>query len=79
MGGTDSEEELVEAFRVFDREGNGKISAKELKDVMCNFGVKLDDAEGDEMIKEAGADGDGNINYEEFVRMLMAKWFININ
>jgi Ca2+-binding EF-hand superfamily protein len=28
------------------------------------------------MIREADLDGDGHINYEEFVRMMMAKWFI---
>jgi hypothetical protein len=30
------------------------------------------------MIREADLDGDGHINYEEFVRMMMAKW-INFN
>jgi hypothetical protein len=28
----------------------------------------------DEMIREADVDGDGQINYEEFVKMMMAKW-----
>jgi hypothetical protein len=28
----------------------------------------------DEMIREADIDGDGHINYEEFVRMMMARW-----
>jgi calmodulin len=26
------------------------------------------------MIREADIDGDGHINYEEFVRMMMARW-----
>ncbi len=72
MKDTDTEEELVEAFRVFDRDGNGLISAAELWHVMTNLGEKLTDEEVDEMIKEADLDGDGHINYEEFVRMMMA-------
>jgi len=34
---------------------------------------KLTDEEVDEMIREADVDGDGQINYEEFVKMMMAK------
>ena len=70
---TDTEEELIEAFKVFDRDGNGLISAAELRHVMTNLGEKLTDEEVDEMIREADVDGDGYINYEEFVRMMMAK------
>ena len=73
MKDTDTEEELIEAFKVFDRDGNGLISAAELRHVMMNLGEKLTDEEADEMIREADIDGDGHINYEEFVRMMMAK------
>jgi Ca2+-binding EF-hand superfamily protein len=73
MKDTDSEEELREAFKVFDKDGNGFISAAELRHVMTNLGEKLSDAEVDEMIKEADVDGDGQINYAEFVKMMVAK------
>ncbi|XP_070187877.1 calmodulin-like isoform X2 [Littorina saxatilis] len=73
MKDTDSEEELREAFRVFDKDGNGFISAAELRHVMTNLGEKLTDEEVDEMIKEADLDGDGMVNYEEFVTMMTAK------
>eukprot|EP00913_Durusdinium_trenchii_P010006 g9391.t1 len=72
MKDTDTEEELIEAFKVFDRDGNGFISAAELRHVMTNLGEKLTDEEVDEMIREADVDGDGQINYEEFVKMMMA-------
>ncbi|KAK1302661.1 hypothetical protein QJS10_CPB12g01608 [Acorus calamus] len=73
MKDTDSEEELKEAFKVFDKDQNGFISAAELRHVMTNLGEKLTDEEVDEMIREADVDGDGQVNYEEFVRMMLAK------
>ena len=72
MKDTDSEEEIKEAFKVFDKDGNGFISAAELRHVMTNLGEKLTDEEVDEMIREADIDGDGQINYEEFVKMMMS-------
>ncbi|NXA79820.1 CALMS protein, partial [Thryothorus ludovicianus] len=73
MRDTDGEEEIREAFRVFDKDGNGYISAAELRHVMTNLGEKLTDEEVDEMIKEADCNGDGQVNYEEFVRMMTEK------
>lgn len=64
MNSADSEEELKEAFRVFDKDGNGFISAAELRHVMTNLGEKLTDDEVEEMIREADIDGDGQVNYE---------------
>lgn len=41
--------------------------------VLClRTGEKLTDAEVDEMIREADVDGDGQINYDEFVKMMSA-------
>uniref|UniRef100_A0A2K6MME7 EF-hand calcium-binding domain-containing protein 11 n=1 Tax=Rhinopithecus bieti TaxID=61621 RepID=A0A2K6MME7_RHIBE len=73
MKDTDSEEEIREAFRVFDKVGNGYISAAELRHVMTNLGEKLTDEEVDEMIREADTDGNGQVNYKEFVQMMKAK------
>jgi len=70
MKDIDSEEEITEAFRVFDKDGNGYISAAELRHVMTSLGEKLTDDEVDEMIREADLNGDGQIDYEEFVKMM---------
>ncbi|CAD1469697.1 unnamed protein product, partial [Heterotrigona itama] len=68
MKGADGEDELREAFRVFDKNNDGLISSKELRHVMTNLGEKLSEEEVDDMIKEADLDGDGMVNYEELVR-----------
>ena len=70
---TDTEQEIINAFRVFDKDGNGLISKAELTNIMSILGDTLTNEEIDEMIIEADVDGDGFINYEEFVRMMMAK------
>ncbi|MCJ1289774.1 hypothetical protein MMC34_001307 [Xylographa carneopallida] len=73
MKDTDSEDEIREAFKVFDRDNNGFISAAELRHVMTSIGEKLTDDEVDEMIREADQDGDGRIDYNEFVQLMMQK------
>ncbi|XP_052124880.1 calmodulin-like isoform X3 [Frankliniella occidentalis] len=73
MKGADGEEELREAFRVFDKNKDGLISSSELRHVMTSLGEKLSDEEVDDMIREADLDGDGMVNYEEFVTILTAK------
>jgi Ca2+-binding EF-hand superfamily protein len=71
MKDTDSQEEIEEAFKVFDKDGNGYISAAELRHVMTSLGEKMSEEEVDEMIREADVDGDGQINYQEFVKMMV--------
>ena len=73
MSETESEEEMIHAFKVFNRDGDGFISAPELRSVMVNLGEKLTDEELEEMIREADVDGDGQINYQEFKRLMKTK------
>uniref|UniRef100_A0A0E0MPD5 EF-hand domain-containing protein n=1 Tax=Oryza punctata TaxID=4537 RepID=A0A0E0MPD5_ORYPU len=70
-GGGDADEELREAFKVFDKDQDGLISAAELRHVMISLGEKLTDEEVEQMIREADLDGDGQVNFDEFVRMMM--------
>uniref|UniRef100_A0AAQ4NW18 EF-hand domain-containing protein n=1 Tax=Gasterosteus aculeatus aculeatus TaxID=481459 RepID=A0AAQ4NW18_GASAC len=73
--------EFKEAFSLFDKDGDGTITTKELGTVMRSLGQNPTEAElqdmineeVDEMIREADIDGDGQVNYEEFVQMMTAK------
>jgi calmodulin len=65
---TDSEQEIYEAFKVFDRDGNGFISSAELWHVMKSIGESLTDDDIDEMIRQVDTDGDGNISCKFFLR-----------
>ncbi|CAM8960208.1 unnamed protein product [Rhodiola kirilowii] len=63
-------DELQEAFKVFDRDQDGYISAFELRNVMMNMGERLSFEEAEQMIREADQDGDGLVSYEEFALMM---------
>eukprot|EP00920_Eleutheroschizon_duboscqi_P034085 GHVT01081762.1.p2 GENE.GHVT01081762.1~~GHVT01081762.1.p2 ORF type:complete len:102 (+),score=31.38 GHVT01081762.1:1055-1360(+) len=66
----DPKEEMMKAFRLFDDDDTGKISFKNLKRVAKELGENMTDEELQEMIDEADRDGDGEINEEEFVRIM---------
>uniref|UniRef100_A0A8C0M225 EF-hand calcium-binding domain-containing protein 11 n=2 Tax=Canis lupus familiaris TaxID=9615 RepID=A0A8C0M225_CANLF len=56
---TDCEEEILETFQIFDKDGNGYVGAAELHHVMNNLEEKLTD-------KEAEIDGGRQSNYVNF-------------
>ena len=60
----DHERALREAFKMFDRDGNGYIDADELRLCMMNLGEKLTQEEVEEMIREVDVDFDGRMDYE---------------
>jgi len=69
---TDEEADLREAFKIFDRNKDGWITMKELKKVASMLGTMLTKEELDEFMAEADADGNGKLDYDEFVKMLLS-------
>ncbi|XP_047926705.1 uncharacterized protein [Anser cygnoides] len=65
-----SEKEILKGFKLFDYDGTGKISFEKLKLVATEVGEDITDEELQEMIDEADADGDGEVDQQEFLRIL---------
>ncbi|XP_065832651.1 calmodulin-2 [Oscarella lobularis] len=68
--GREEREELKAAFKEFDADGNGFITAEELRKVMAKMGDKLSKAEVEQMVKDADDSGDGKVDFFEFARMM---------
>ena len=56
---TDPSEEMQEIFKQFDSDGNGRISAAEIRKLMTDYGHILTDEEVDEIVRNADSDGSG--------------------
>uniref|UniRef100_A0A8C2M2J8 Centrin 4 n=1 Tax=Cricetulus griseus TaxID=10029 RepID=A0A8C2M2J8_CRIGR len=66
----DEKEEILKAFKLFDDDATGSISLNNIKRVAKELGENLTEDELQEMLDEADRDGDGEINEEEFLRMM---------
>ena len=68
----DEEEDLREAFNVFDKNGDGFISVEELQSVMMSLGLRqgrtIEDCQL--MVNKVDVDGDGMVDYKEFRHMM---------
>lgn len=65
--------EFREAFEIFDRDKDGYITIKELGEIMKNLGQSPSEAELQDMINEVDIDGNGNIDFKEFLGLMARK------
>ena len=68
----DTELEIQEALKVFDREGAGLLPVAELKHILTNIGEKMSDDEVDEMLRDAKIDSQGQIKISDLVKLMFA-------
>ncbi|CAE8727328.1 unnamed protein product [Polarella glacialis] len=66
-----TEDELTNAFKIFDKNKSGTIDAIELQDVLKKLGFGIDMLQAEAMIREADADESGDVGYGEFVRKII--------
>ncbi|XP_055600323.1 troponin C-like isoform X2 [Uranotaenia lowii] len=64
------EKELKEAFRLYDREGNGYITTSTLKEILAALDDKLSNDDLDGIITEIDQDGSGTVDFDEFMEMM---------
>lgn len=63
MRQADLEEDLQKAFKIFDRDGDGYITVKELRYLMTNLGERYTEEEVTEMIREVDLDCKGKVDF----------------
>ena len=75
MSDSDTEQELKEAFKIFDSEGNGYISIEQLKYVLTNISNILTLDEINELINLIKEDEEGeHIDYNHFINLFFARY-----
>ncbi|KAF5733900.1 hypothetical protein HS088_TW16G00341 [Tripterygium wilfordii] len=77
MDGRDQEEDMMEAFNVFDQNGDGFITVDELRSVLGSLGLKQGRCVENckKMVMKVDVDGDGMVNYKEFKQMMKGGGF----
>ncbi|XP_040563780.1 uncharacterized protein [Lepeophtheirus salmonis] len=70
MSEKDTKDDIIKAFKLFDEDDSGKITLKNLKKISAELGENMTDEELREMIDEADRDGDGEVNQDEFFKIM---------
>ena len=68
---SDTLDELLAAFRLLDREGNGMIPIPEFRYYLCKMGEMMPEEDVDEVIKQADNEGNGKVNILKFAKYLL--------
>jgi len=64
-----SQDQLKEMFEAIDTDRNGLIDRLEMKQAIAKRGASLSDAEFEKLFSAADANGDGQVNFEEFLQI----------
>merc|ERR1712086_870566 len=66
-------DEIREAFSLFDADASGMIDVRELKAAMRALGFEVKNEELKKMVADVDGDGNGTIEFSEFLMMMTAK------
>merc|ERR1711926_62376 len=65
--------ELKDAFRIYDKDGQGFITMDTLRALIAELLAPLTDEELDGIIAELDEDGSGTMDFDEFCEMMMSQ------
>ena len=68
----DSEEVILESFKIFDNKGKGKIAATELTAICRNMGEPFTDEEAEQMMAMMDIDDSGDVDYADWLKTMLA-------
>ena len=64
---------MQEAYKTFDAGGKGYIDIEDLTRVIASYNENLSEKELDQLFNETDTDGDGRIDFKDFIKMMMAE------
>lgn len=70
---SDYEDELMEAFRAFDKAGDGKLGFQEIRYILLCLGEDFSEEEINEIINQTDTSGKGYVDYQDFIKVLLLK------
>merc|ERR1712107_715135 len=65
--------ELKDAFRIYDKEGQGSITTETLRGLITELLAPLTNEEVEGILEELDEDGSGSMDFDEFCEMMMTK------
>jgi len=72
-GKNKNEEDMIQVFKGFDKNLCGYIGKEEICHVFGKIGLNLNNEQGQKLVEEADKDGDGKVDFEEFIKILISK------
>ncbi len=64
------EKEIRDAFDSFDKDGSGRISTGEIRELLISIGVELSDAQADQLIRAFDKNNSGQMEFDEFRQLV---------
>ncbi|KAK2140652.1 hypothetical protein LSH36_1283g00020 [Paralvinella palmiformis] len=64
-------EDLIEIFRMYDKDGRGTVRVQEMHHLLTTVGEKLTDEEAENLLKMSGCVSNGLVDYQKFVRLVL--------